>query len=110
MAIATVKKRESGFESLSESNRFDVVINGTSARLGGQLPNIDPRVFSSVTGAYDMVYADEDTPFLNWVRANGAKQISDGLGMLIGQVAERFLVWRNTAPDVEAVYQKFRTN
>lgn len=97
-----------GFESVSEMNGFDIIINGTSASLGGQLPNIKPDIFNRVSGAYDMVYSDSDTPFLRWASENGAKQTSDGLGMLIGQAAESFFIWRNIAPNTQAVYTEFR--
>jgi shikimate dehydrogenase len=38
----------------------------------------------------------------------GAKQVVDGLGMLIEQAAESFLLWRGVRPDTGAVYRELR--
>ncbi|HWL74295.1 MAG TPA: hypothetical protein VNQ74_10510, partial [Burkholderiaceae bacterium] len=38
----------------------------------------------------------------------GAKQVVDGLGMLIEQAAESFLLWRGVRPDTSAVYRELR--
>jgi shikimate dehydrogenase len=41
-------------------------------------------------------------------RAGGAKQVADGLGMLIEQAAESFQLWRGVRPDTGAVYRELR--
>ena len=49
------------FDALEEA--FDVVINGTSASLSGELPKISPAIFSGSTYVYDMMYGDQETVF-----------------------------------------------
>src|SRR6185503_2854562 len=69
-----------GYEALSEQ-RFDIVVNATSASLGGEAPPVPPEVLKSAALAYDMVYG-RDTPFLAAARRAGARTC-DGLGMLV---------------------------
>ncbi len=47
------------------------------------------------------------TPFLDGARASGARA-SDGLGMLVEQAAESFLLWRGKRPDTAAVIAALR--
>lgn len=81
----------------------DVVINGTSAGVAGEVPDIDSR---SVRNAfcYDMFYTRAgDTPFCAWSRQHGAAGVAGGLGMLIEQAAESFLLWRGVRPSTAGV-------
>lgn len=79
---------------------FDVLINATPFESGQRGPAacIGPHAF-----AYDMVYADEPTPFVRWALAQGAAHAADGLGMLIEQAAESFYVWRGVRPETAPV-------
>jgi shikimate dehydrogenase len=56
--------------------------------------------------AYDMAYG-RDTAFLAAARAAGARA-SDGLGMLVEQAAESFLIWRGVRPRTAPVLKKLR--
>ncbi len=94
------------FEQLDEP--FDVIINGTSASLSGELPPIPACVIGSQTVVYDMMYGKELTPFLQWSQKNGAAKVLDGLGMLVGQAAVSFKLWRNKQPDSQAVLLNMR--
>lgn len=94
-----------GFEAIE--GRFDLVINGTSASLAGDLPPLPEALFAQGGVAYDMMYGAEPTVFLAWAEARGARPL-DGLGMLVGQAAESFFLWRGRRPDVEPVLAALR--
>lgn len=87
---------------------FDLVINGTSASLQGELPPLSPAVIGPDTLVYDMMYSPEITPFNRWALDNGANAAMDGLGMLIEQAAEAFAVWRGVRPDTAPVIEALR--
>lgn len=85
---------------------FDLVINATSASLAGDLPPLPETVFAEGALAYDMMYG-KDTPFLAFARARSAR-VADGLGMLVEQAAEAFLLWRGVRPDTAPVLALLR--
>lgn len=87
---------------------FDLVINATSASLSGDLPPIPASIITNEIVCYDMVYGKNETPFLQWARAQGAMQVIDGLGMLVGQAAVSFTIWRGITPDVKPVIATLR--
>lgn len=87
---------------------FDIVINGTSASLQGEVPLLPQEIFSAGALAYDMMYGDRPTPFMEWARQNGAACVSDGLGMLVEQAAESYYFWRGMRPDTAAVMKALR--
>ena len=93
--------RASTFADLS--GPFDLIINGTSASLGGELPPLADTLVAANTVSYDMMYGAQPTVFNAWASALGAAQTIDGLGMLVGQAAESFYVWRGKRPDVANV-------
>ncbi|RZA06910.1 MAG: shikimate dehydrogenase, partial [Moraxellaceae bacterium] len=88
--------------------KFDIVINGTSASLSGDLPPLPANLLSPNACCYDLMYGAEPTVFLKWALENGAAKIADGLGMLIGQAAEAFYVWRHIRPEVVPVITAMR--
>ncbi len=90
------------------AEHFDLIINGTTTSLHHEAPAIDPDTFNDCTLAYDLVYAAEPTPFMQLAQSGGAKNVVDGLGMLIEQAAESFLLWRGVRPDTGAVYRELR--
>ncbi|MEO4047949.1 shikimate dehydrogenase [Pseudomonas sp. CAU 1711] len=88
----------SGFDWLNEP--VDLIINGTSASLAGELPPISPSLIRpGHTVCYDMMYGKEATAFNRWASEQGAARCIDGLGMLVEQAAEAFLLWRGVRPD-----------
>ncbi|WP_168012501.1 shikimate dehydrogenase [Halomonas salinarum] len=95
----------SGFDAVPA--HFDVVINGTSASLGGDLPPLPEDVFAPGATAYDMMYGAAPTVFLAWAAERGARPV-DGLGMLVEQAAESFYQWRNRRPDTAPVREMLR--
>jgi shikimate dehydrogenase len=87
----------------------DLIINATSASLGGQLPGICPSLIrAGHTWCYDMMYASEPTAFNRWAAEQGAERCIDGLGMLVEQAAEAFLLWRGVRPDTAPVLRTLR--
>ena len=87
---------------------FDIIINATSASLGGELPPLPEGLFAANSLAYEMMYGQDDTPFLAFARAQGAAQLTDGLGMLVEQAAEAFTIWRGVRPAVPPVMALLR--
>ena len=87
------------YEALA-GDRFDILINATSAGLEGAMPALPEGVFAPGALAYDMVYARR-TPFLEFAQQLGAR-VSDGLGMLVEQAAESFFIWRGVYPETRS--------
>jgi shikimate dehydrogenase len=88
---------------------YDIVINGTSASLGGDLPPVPAAAFGAHTLALDMMYGKEPSPFMAFAREQGAS-VRDGLGMLVEQAAEAFFLWRGVRPATDAVLTQIRSN
>ncbi|MBB2494315.1 shikimate dehydrogenase [Aquipseudomonas ullengensis] len=96
-----------GFDWLSEP--VDLIINGTSASLAGELPPIDASLIQpGHTVCYDMMYGKEATAFNRWAAEQGAARCLDGLGMLVEQAAEAFQLWRGVRPDSAPVLAELR--
>jgi len=96
-----------GLDEINERD-FDIVINGTSASLKGDLPALPDSIFREGSCSYDMMYAAQATPFMQWSTENGASQVFDGLGMLVEQAAESFFIWRGVQPETTSVIQHIR--
>ena len=90
------------------AEHFDLIVNGTTTGLHHEAPAIDPETFNDCVLAYDLVYAADPTPFMQLAKSGGAKQVVDGLGMLIEQAAESFLLWRGIRPETHSVYRELR--
>nr|WP_107688615.1 shikimate dehydrogenase [Neisseria wadsworthii] len=86
-------------------NHYDIIINGTSGSLSGQVPDIQPDVFSRCILAYDMVYGSEPTAFLTFAQNAGAQHTADGLGMLVAQAAFSYELWRSFSPEIRPVIE-----
>lgn len=96
----------SGFAEVA--GQFDLIINGTSASLAGELPPVPATCIASDTVSYDMMYGAETTVFNQWALDHGAAKAIDGLGMLVEQAAEAFLLWRDVRPATEGVMSAIR--
>jgi len=94
-----------GYQDLGDQ-RFDIVVNATSASLKGELPPVSPGVFGDNALAYELVYGKGLTPFLRLARNAGVKRLADGVGMLVEQAAEAFTWWRGVRPDTRAMIDK----
>ncbi|HEY6527585.1 MAG TPA: shikimate dehydrogenase [Cellvibrionaceae bacterium] len=95
-----------GLEDLA--GPYDIIINGISAGLHGEMPPLPESIWYAQTKAYDMVYGQARTPFLQVATEHAATHLADGLGMLVGQAAEAFYLWRGVMPAVEPVLAQLR--
>ena len=88
-------------------HQFDIIINATAASLENKLPMVPCGAFAESSLAYDMMYGRPITPFLALAQQAGAI-VADGLGMLVEQAAEAFLLWHGVRPDTGPVLQQIR--
>jgi shikimate dehydrogenase len=102
----TVKPTAYGFGELSGRD-YDLVINATSVGLSEASLDLPAGIFAAGSFAYEMVYGRE-TPFMTEARRAGAS-VADGLGMLVEQAAEAFLVWRGIRPETPPVLAQLRS-
>ena len=91
-----------------QQGAFDLVINATSASLGGETIALPTGTLVDGGLAYDMMYGKSLTPFLEAQRSAGIAQLADGLGMLVEQAAVAFHRWRGVMPETQPVYQALR--
>jgi shikimate dehydrogenase len=96
-----------GLDGLA-GQRFDLIVNATSAGLEGAVPEIPDDCLASGGWSYDMLYGDAPTPFCRWGQAHGAARVLDGLGMLVEQAAESFQLWRGVRPQTAPVMALLR--
>lgn len=87
----------------------DIIINGTSASLSGELPPLaNSLIKAGDTVCYDMMYGKDTTVFNQWAQAQGAARTLDGLGMLVEQAAEAFFIWTGVRPNPKPVLEQLR--
>ncbi len=98
-----------GFDELDGSS-FDIVINGTSASLKGEVPALPDALLASGALCYDMMYGAQPTAFMVWADDHNSAHITDGLGMLVEQAAESFLIWRGVKPETRPVIEAVRSS
>jgi len=87
---------------------FDLIINATASSLAGGAVPVPAHVLRPGSLAYDMMYGPAAEGFLAWARAHGATP-RDGLGMLVEQAAEAFLIWRGVRPPSAQVLAELRS-
>ena len=100
--------RGCGYDELGEE-RYDLVVNATSASLRGDVPPIPSTAVDALTTCYDMAYGVGDTAFVAWARRLGAAHAVQGWGMLVEQAAEAFELWRGIRPDTTPVLEALRS-
>lgn len=88
---------------------FDVIIDATSASLGGETFPLPASVFGAGCVAYEMVYGKGLTPFMQRAQEAGAAHRVDGLGMLVYQAVEAFELWTGLRPEAGPVFALLRT-
>lgn len=87
---------------------YDIVINSTSSSLSGEKPQLPVQIIGNNSVCYDMMYSREVTSFNEWALSSGASVAIDGLGMLVGQAAKSFEIWRGIEPEVTQVLMVLR--
>ncbi len=100
-----VDVRASGLDDVPGA--FDIVVNATASSLQGAGVPVAARVLRAGALACDMMYGAAAQGFLDWARAHGGVP-RDGLGMLVEQAAESFLIWRGVRPPSAQVLGELR--
>ena len=99
---------EGGAYSLIGQRQFDLIINGTSGGLTGDMPDLPSSLLTQRSCCYDMVYGAQPTVFMRWAAHHAAWAVADGVGMLVEQAAESFFLWRRTRPETGPVINQVR--
>jgi shikimate dehydrogenase len=86
---------------------FDVVINATTTSMNGAAVPVPAGVLKPGALACDMMYGPAAQGFLDWASRHGAVP-RDGLGMLVEQAAEAFLIFRGVRPPSAQVLAELR--
>jgi shikimate dehydrogenase len=91
-----------GYDALNGQS-FDLILNATAASLHNQLPPLPDTALKPDGSCYDLAYGSQPTPFVKWGQQHNAAISTDGLGMLVEQAAEAFLIWRGVRPETQSV-------
>ncbi len=106
--LATLYKAELlARASQALEGNFDIIINATASSLQGAAIPVPAHVVRAGSLVYDMMYGPAAEPFLQWAVQQGAVA-RDGLGMLVEQAAEAFLLWRGVRPPSQPVLAQVR--
>lgn len=102
--------RGCGFDALAHPPQggFEAIVNATSTGLSDEAPAVPDAAYAGARLAYDMVYGARPTAFMRRAAELGCARTADGLGMLVEQAAESFLLWRGVRPDTDPVYRRLR--
>jgi len=94
------------FDAVPVDEKYDLIINATSAGVKGDAPPYPAAAVSPETLCYDLSYGLKPTPFSVWAREKGAERSMMGWGMLVEQAAESFHIWRGVRPETEPVLKQ----
>jgi shikimate dehydrogenase len=86
---------------------FQAVLNASASSLQGAGSPVPHTVLANGALVVDLMYGPAAEPFLAWARNHGA-HARDGLGMLVEQAAEAFLLWRGVHPQTAPVLKALR--
>ena len=96
------------FNVVPVTEKYDLIINATSAGVKGDTPPYPAAAVSPETFCYDLSYGLSPTPFSVWAREQGAANSVMGWGMLVEQAAESFHIWRGVRPDTAPVLRQMK--
>ena len=106
--LSKVDDLKSRFESSGEVSHFQESTNVDI--LISSISEFNPKIFSQLTDkissetfCYDLNYGNRADGFLNFCRECGAKDTSDGSGMLLGQAACSYQLWTGEMADISKV-------
>ncbi len=97
-----------GLQQASHQPGWDLVINASASSLGEAPPDIPSGIYAPGAWAYDMMYSARPTPYMQQAIREGVCHTADGLGMLVAQAAESFLIWHGVTPAIEPVIAAIR--
>ncbi|MGZ5065284.1 MAG: shikimate dehydrogenase [Usitatibacter sp.] len=97
----------SALDAIPEAD-FDLVLNATATSILGQDLALPEHAWRPGALAYDMAYGPAAAAFLALARRRGMRA-SDGLGMLVEQAAESFLLWRGVRPATADILAQLRS-
>ncbi|WP_114970092.1 shikimate dehydrogenase [Rhodoferax ferrireducens] len=107
-ALALLQNTELSAQDLQGlQGNFDVVINASASSLSGAGVPVAASTLKPGALAYDMMYGPTAQGFMTWAHEHGASP-RDGLGMLVEQAAEAFLIWRGVLPPSQQVLTELR--
>lgn len=106
-SVLQLERCSAGSLTSMPRSQFDIIINATAAGLHSERPALPDRVLTATPLCYDMVYGDKPTAFMQWAKGQGC-EVSDGLGMLVGQAAASFRLWTGVTPDPQSVLTLLR--
>lgn len=96
------------FNVVPVTEKYDLIINATSAGVTGDVPPYPAAAISPDTLCYDLSYGLKPTPFSVWAREQGAERSVMGWGMLVEQAAESFHIWRGVRPETAPVLKQMK--
>ena len=91
-----------------KGDRFDLIINATSAGHSGEMPRLPGQLLAEGGACYDLSYGSAHAPFHAWAESQNASLIADGIGMLAEQAAVAFELWNGVLPRTDALIAVLR--
>jgi shikimate dehydrogenase len=82
--------------------RADLVVNATPVGMDGKSDPVPGVSFRPGQTMVDLVYLPPTTPLMRRARSEGA-EVWGGLGMLVRQAAESFVIWTGRQPSLETM-------
>jgi shikimate dehydrogenase len=93
--------------ALVDEAAFDLIIHASSAGLNGDAISLPSNIANNSSIGYDLSYGAAATPFLRWASEQEFTAY-DGLGMLVEQAAEAFLIWHGMRPTTQKIWGELR--
>ncbi len=106
-AVHGVRLSACGLTEAAAQGPSTLVINASASSLQAAASPVAADVLGAGCLAIDLMYGPAAAPWLAWAQAHGA-QARDGLGMLVEQAAEAFVLWRGVRPATAPVLAALR--